>query len=301
MIKNSLKTFLKNLVYLFISMGIFYLFLIIAAYVFVTATIGNLGEMIGQIGDLIQSTATDSSASVEQFLQYSMNQIDWDGNFFHTLSQIFGGTWIEDTVRGFFGVLDESSENFGETFSAILNTFVNKTVTNLVIAVVFIAIGVVLANYATKFAIRVRSAKRSIRKVIIAHTLVPIAQTLILVIFFVLLYFIQAYAFLVVFFLLCMMGVLSLTSSWLIHRDGELKMRDVLTAKNVLKYLLSIFLLLLINVVIDVLVFLLSPLLAVLLLVPLAIYTFNIAEVNTDVFVCSLIEKKSGKAAKAAE
>lgn len=289
MILNSLKTFGRNLVYLFIAMGIIYLFLIIAAYIFLAATLQNLALSVNEISELIASSAEDSSVSVQDFLTYSFGKIDWQGNFFETLRQIFSTDWLTDTITGFFETLNASTEGFGDSLEEIILEFQSKTLTVLAVAAVIFFIGINLANFATKYAIRRRNVKRNFKKTVIAHTVVPILQSLILGGFLILLPFIQGYSFLVAFALLIIMIFIALIGSWIVHRDGKLKLRQVLTLKNVLLYLCVILIIILINIVADVALLFISPLLAILFMMPLAIYSFGVADVNTDIFVCSLL------------
>lgn len=292
MIKDSLKIFAKNLVYLFIAMGLVYLFLIIGAYVFISATLQNLSRTIGDIGALINSSVQQSSASVQDFLNYSFAKIDWNGNFFATLKQIFSTNWLTETFKGFFDTLNVSSENFGAELSGIIADFKGKVMASLSVALATVYVGINLANFATRYAIRRKNAKRNFKKLIIAHTVVPLLQSLILGMFFALLPVIEGYSFLVAFALIIVIAFISLLGSWVVYKEGNLKLKEVLTFKNALRHLGVLFIILLINVAADALLYLLSPILAILFMVPFAIYSFGVCDVNTDIFVRSLVEKQ---------
>lgn len=296
MIKNSLKNFVKNLIYVFVPMGIFYLFLLLTVFGLIETLGGALGQMISDLAELIHASVEDSSAAVNDFLGYAFGQLKWDGNYAETLRQILSGEWLKSTLTGFFETLNASTEGFEAQCGEIVGAFHTKLVAGMSVAAVLCYIGITAANFATRFLLRRNTAKRGVKKFVIAHTLVPIAQTLILVGFFVLFLFIRLYSLLVFAALLVLMAVLSLTAPWLIHRDKNLKLKDVLTGKNVLSHLAVVGIMIAFVLALSAVLFLINSLLAVLLIVPFALYCFCIADVNTDSFVCSLVENAKAQA-----
>lgn len=298
MIKTALKNFFKNLVYLFVAMGIVYLFLLLMLFGLVTAVGNNLVSLIRNMAELLQTSVDFSSASVADYLAYAYGQIDWSANFFSVLRQVLETRWISGTLKGFLETLKVSVEGFDEKLGAVLSAFVNRLLLDVILAAVFFFIGLLLANFATGALVRHRSAKKGFKKFLLARFVVPVAQTLVIALSIVIFSFIHLYAILVVIGSLCLLGVLSLLSSWIVHRDGDLKLKDVLTTKNVFMHLAVIAIILLIDAVIAVGLVFLNPILAVLLLIPIVIYSFNIIEVNTDSYVIMLVEKGKAKRAE---
>ena len=84
----------------------------------------------------------------------------------------------------------------------------------------------------------------------------------------------------------------SLTASWIVHGKDIISLKEVLTPKNIGKHALIVGLTFLIDAVIALLLFLLSPLLALLLTIPVIIYTFAIANVNSDSYILYLVDGK---------
>lgn len=301
MIRTSLKTFFKNLVFLFIPMGIFYLFLLIAGIWFVSEIFSLAGSTLSRLTALIDRSAAASSASVNEFLSYSFGKIDWDGGLFAALKQILTTGWIKETVEGFFGTLNATTEGFEEELGVIVEDFSSTLMTAVSLAVSFIVLGVLLANFMTRFAIRRRSAKRGLKKFLLAHVLVPVVQAAVIVLSIGLFTVIRYYSLLVFCVLLLLLSALSLTASWIVHRDGKVRLREVLTVKNALGQLAAAALFLLMDLVIVLLLFLADPLLAVLLAIPFLLYTFNIVDLNTDVFVCALAGEREAEQERPAQ
>lgn len=295
MLKTSLKNFAKNLLLLFVPMGLFYLFLLIALFAFVGASASDLSVAITKMGELIGNSADQSSASVTDFLSYAFAQINWTGNPVETIATIVNTRWIQNTVSGFFATLNQSSEGFEADFNQIVGNFVDKIVADFTVAVVTVVLGVILANYAMRFVLRRRTAKRNLKKFVIAHTLVPIVQSTLLIASLVLLSVLKLYSLPLLIVLLAILGAISISSAWLIHRDGTLKLKEVLTFKNVLQSMGVLALIALINIVVAVVLFAVNALFALLLTIPLVIYSANILDVNTESYVCSLIEQKTAK------
>ena len=172
---------------------------------------------------------------------------------------------------------------------------------DLTAAVVLCTVGLLLANLTTRYVLRSKVAKRNMKQFIVAHTLVPIFQTALLVASLILLATIRLYSLLVFVVFALLMCILSLCSSYLVYRDNGLKLKDVLTTKNVLQHLASICIILLINVAAAIVLYFINKLLAVILIIPILIYSANIVNLNTDSYVCTLAGDSAQTASSAAK
>ncbi len=292
MIRNSVKNFAVNSVYIFIPMGIIYLFVLIAIFSFVSAFTSALGGAISQLAVLIKDSAAQSGASVNEFIAYTLEELQGEGDIVEILKRLVDPQWLRSALEGFFGVLNQTSADFEQQFTGIVNNLISQTVAYIWVAVCLCAVGLSVANCVTGVAIRQRTAKRGVKKFIVAHTVVPIVQSIVLVAAVYLLSIIKLYGLLLFAVILLIMSGLSLLNAWLIHNDGTLKLKEVLTAKNILCQLAVSFLALLLNIVLAILLLMVNPLLAVLIMLPVFIYTINIADVNADSFICTVLENK---------
>ncbi len=292
MIKNALKNFFKNLIYVFVPMGIVYLFFLIAVFIFIGSLVQIAGAMLSDVFSLIETSVSESSASVNDFFAYAFDQLEWNGSFIYMIVRAFQTRWLSNTVKGFLETLNVSSAGFGESFDAIIGDFMVKFGAIISAVVILCVIGIVLANFLTRVIVRKNTAKRGIRKFVVAHTILPIVQALFVVGAVVVLILIRYYGLLVVAALLIMSCVFSLTSSWVVHRSGDLKLKDVVTMRNVLTHLASVGVILLLNVGLAAAFYAINPLLAILIMIPVILYSLNIVGVNTDSFVCEMIDKR---------
>lgn len=296
MYKTAFKNFINNIVYIFVPMGIVYFFLLLALFWLVNALVGCTADMLNSLSEVIRLSSEQSSANVNEFLAYAFGQIDWNGNFFNTLQQILDTNWLSNTVSGFFETLSGSTEGFDEAVQAVLSDYSGAVTAHISIAVSVFSLGVTLANFLTGWLIRRNAAKRTIKKTIIAHTAVPIVHSLVIVGSTILLSFIQYYSLLVLAATIVISCGFSLTASWIIHGKGKIGLKEVLTPKNIIKHVVIVGLSFLLDAVIALLLFLISPLFALLLMIPVIIYTFAIADVNSDSYIVYLVSQKNTEA-----
>ena len=298
MVKNALKNFFKNLSYVFVPMGIVYLFFLIAVFILIGSLVQSAGAMLSDVFALVQSSVSQSSASVNDFFSYAFDQLEWNGSFVNMIVHAFETRWLSNTVKGFFATLNISSEGFGERFDVIIGDFMVKVRAVVSVALTLCVLGIFFANFLTRVMVRKRTAKRNFRKFFVAHTVVPIVQSLFVVISVAVLVVIRYYGLLVVAALIVLSCTFSLTSSWIVHRSRGLKWKDVVTGRNILMHLASVGVILLINIALAAALFAVDPLLAILIMIPIILYSLNIVGVNTDSFVCAMIADRRAAASE---
>ncbi len=292
MVKNLFRNLRDNFVYLFIPMGILYLFLLAALFFFFLAFAKSAGVMLGDLATLIHLSTEQSSASVNEFLSYSFGQLNWDGSLLEILRQILDTEWLEQTLVGFFATLNASTEGFEEEFTAIVTTFAGEVKAGLSLFAVLFALGVLAASYATRYAVRRRSAKRSLHKFLLAHTVVPFVQWALLLLSFALLFFISYYTLLVTAAAIVISSAISLLCSWVIYGGGKVKLQQVINFRNILSHLAAMGILIVLNVAVFAALYYLQPLFAFLLILPIVLFSLAVADVNTDAYVLSLQPKQ---------
>lgn len=299
MVKNALKNFFKNILDLFVPMGIVYLFFLIACFVAFGSVVNIASDLLSQVFELIHYSVGESSASVNDFLSYAFGQLNWNGNLIEMIVHAFRTHWLSETVIGFLKTLNASTEGFSEQFTAIMGDFSTKLHALISVVATLCVVGVVAANYITRIVIRRRTAKRGLKKFIVAHTVVPVVQAVFVVASVVVLAFLRYYGILVIAALLVISGAFSLTSSWVIHRTDGLRLKDVVTFRNIMLQFAAAGLIMLIDAAIAVGLFLINSLLAILIMIPLVLYSLNIIGVNTDSIVCTMIAEKERAAGQA--
>ena len=295
---NSIKNFFKNWIYVFIPMGIIYLIAALTVFFFATNEVGDAVSTFKSVVALIEESVDASSASLADFMEHAMGQINWDGNFFDTLAQILDSNWLTSTVKGFFETLGASAEGFEEELGAIVDAFMTRLTARISLAFVTMILAVLLANAVTRYALRRRTSKRSLRQTIIAHTLVPLAHAAIVIGSVLLLGLLKWIAIACYILMIIIAAMSELLNSWLIHRDKNLKLKEVMTARNVFMQLFVASYILIFDVLLAIEFALINGVIAVFLMTPVAIYSLNIIESNTDSYVCALINAKKGTGAR---
>ncbi len=290
MIKTALKNFFGSIIYIFVPMGIVYLFVLFALFLFALSAIGSASAMIGSLTDLVSETVTVSGISVSEFIVYAGEKLTWDGNIFHYIAQIIDTNWVQTTVMEFFELLDVSSESFAESFLGVVTEFTESVKAALALSVTLSALGFVLANYATGIVVRRKNARRGFKRWVIANTVIPFVESIVLGSAFALAGIIRYYVLLVFLVLICAYGYLALTSSWIVYGGGKIGYKEVVNVRNLLTQLGAIAIVVLIVALIFVLVMLLNFILAALVIIPVSLYAMNIIKVNSDAYVLQLVE-----------
>ncbi len=296
MIRQSLKMFWKNFIYVFVAMGIFYLFLLLIIFGLFHVISNALAQTLVDLSKLINSSIENSAASINDFLAYALGKIDWDGDLIEALKQILNSDWLLETLRGFFETLNASTVGFDEEMKTIVSDFSLELIIGISFSSIILFFGTSLASFATKFLIRRNNAKRNLKKFILANTLVPILQALILYLFLFIFSWLKLYGIIVNVALIILVGYLSLMASWLIYHDKTLKLKEVLNFKNVLQHFAIIGIIVLINISVGIVLYFINFVLDILLMIPLIIYSLSIINVHTDAYVCSLLKNKEGLA-----
>ncbi len=296
MVKTALKNFFKNIIYVFVPMGILYLFVLVALFALLGAFVGSAGDMLTELSALVSSTVETSGISVTKFIEFAAEELQGK-NIFETIQYILDTAWVTRTVQDFFSVLDESSSTFTGQFTEIVTEFSTGIKVAVGIAISWVTVGLTLSNFATRFVVRSKSARRGVKKWIVANTVIPIVQALLLVGTCFLAGIVQYYTLLVVVVLVVAFAYISLVSAWIVHGGGKVAYKELITGKNVLSELLSVIAVLAIVVAVFALFLILNPIVAVLVLIPLIVYAMNILSVNSESYVISLAEAKGEKGA----
>ena len=255
MIKTSLKNFFNSILYVFIPMGIIYLFVLLAIFGFVTAAIGSATTTLGELSELVSRTLT--------------------------------------TVEEFFKLLGTSSEAFTADFTAIVVDFSAAIKLQFTLAIVCCYLGLLLANYATGFMVRRKNARRGFKKWIVANTVIPFVESLVLSGAFALAGAIRYYSLLVFAVIVTAYAFLALTSSWIVYGNKTVPFKEVVNGKNLLEYLASVALIFLCVAAFFFLVMFINFILAALVVIPIVVYALNIIKVNADSYVKGLAEGKT--------
>ncbi|GEM_PF-6031378 len=292
MLKKALKNYFSSALYIFVAMGIIYLILIIVVFLFVMNTVQNLGVMFGDISDLIGNSVSLSGNAVEEFIDYTVDKIDWNADFVSIVKQIMDTNWIKTSIEGFLHTLNVSTENFTTEFDIILQNCLGSVITNLVVAISLLFAGVYFAGVATGYLVRRKTAKKNIKQVILNFIFSPLFLALTVFVLMWLAMLIKGYVLILLVVLGLVYEAISLTQAWFIYGRGKIKYKQAVNLKNVGSNVLAAVIIIAIVIALFVLLSFISKFIAVLVIVPVAVYSVNIIGVNADSYISELSEIK---------
>lgn len=290
MLKKALKNYFSSALYIFVAMGIIYLILIIVVFLFVMNTVQNLGVMFGDISDLIGNSVSLSGNAVEEFIDYTVDKIDWNADFVSIVKQIMDTNWIKTSIEGFLHTLNVSTENFTTEFDIILQNCLSSVITNLVVAISLLFAGVYFAGVATGYLVRRKTAKKNMKQVILNFIFSPLFLALTVFVLMWLAMLIKGYVLILLVVLGLVYEAISLTQAWFIYGRGKIKYKQAVNLKNVGSNVLAAVIIIAIVIALFVLLSFISKFIAVLVIVPVAVYSVNIIGVNADSYISELSE-----------
>ena len=290
MLKKALKNYFSSALYIFVAMGIIYLILIIVVFLFVMNTVQNLGVMFGDISDLIGNSVSLSGTAVEEFIDYTVDKIDWNADFVSIVKQIMDTNWIKTSIEGFLHTLNVSTENFTTEFDIILQNCLGSVITNLVVAISLLFAGVYFAGVATGYLVRRKTAKKNMKQVILNFIFSPLFLALTVFVLMWLAMLIKGYVLILLVVLGLVYEAISLTQAWFIYGRGKIKYKQAVNLKNVGSNVLAAVIIIAIVIALFVLLSFISKFIAVLVIVPVAVYSVNIIGVNADSYISELSE-----------
>ena len=290
MLKKALNNYFSSALYIFVAMGIIYLILIIVVFLFVMNTVQNLGVMFGDISDLIGNSVSLSGNAVEEFIDYTVDKIDWNADFVSIVKQIMDTNWIKTSIEGFLHTLNVSTENFTTEFDIILQNCLGSVITNLVVAISLLFAGVYFAGVATGYLVRRKTAKKNMKQVILNFIFSPLFLALTVFVLMWLAMLIKGYVLILLVVLGLVYEAISLTQAWFIYGRGKIKYKQAVNLKNVGSNVLAAVIIIAIVIALFVLLSFISKFIAVLVIVPVAVYSVNIIGVNADSYISELSE-----------
>ena len=292
MVKTVLKDFFKNMLYLFVPVGIVYTFIILGGYTFSMVAVRGFAQVVNDSIKLVGSSVAESETSIKEFFSYSMSQVEWSGNFFETLRQIISTKWLQNTVKGFIDTLDTTTANFSEQITAYVSSFIHEVLVVAISVLVFIFVGVTISNYVTRHMLR-KKISSSGNKLSADVFIVPVLQSIVLFVLAAMFPVIKGYSLLA----LLAVGLFNifggLLTAWIINGRRHIKFKEIFKGKNFWLYVLCGLIIIVFDILVALIFALLSTLIALLLTIPLVIYSLKIMDINAERYVRIIIEEQA--------
>lgn len=292
MIKNSFKNFFKNLVYIFAPMGIFYLGALLTIFYFSRNFLINVTDAGNELITYINANASTSEIAIKDFIDYAINQINWNNNIYEVIKEIINKNWINNTINGFLNTLNVSSSGLTAEINSIINVFSLSVKNALYISISSLGIFIFLSTILTRYILSKETINQTFKEKILGYIIKPIVSLIMITLILFINSLIGGYALIVLLIYLILDAYFSLFTSWFIYKNKGLKLKEVMNIKNTSKSLLSTFLIIVFTILIALIFAYINLNVGILITIPLVIYSLNIISINSESYVKNLVNKK---------
>ena len=288
MIFNSIKNFFKNIIYVFVPMGIFYLGVLLTLFFFIENFLGAISLAGTNLVAVINENFSNGEIALKDFIDYASNQINWNNNIYEIVDEIMSKDWINSTINGFLNTIEVSTSEVSNEVNLIINDFMSQTQSYFITSIVFLIISILVATIITRVVIFKETVKETFKEKLLGYIIRPIILLVIIYLMVLINKLIGAYTIIVLFVYLMLDAYFSLFSSYLIYKNKDLKLKTVMNLKNASTSLISSALIIVFTIILSTLFSLINLTLGVLITIPLVIYSINIMSINAESYVKKL-------------
>ena len=292
MIKNSFRNFFKNLAYIFVPMGIFYFGALLTIFYFSRNFLINVTDAGNELITYINANASTSEIAIKDFIDYAINQINWNNNIYEVIKEIINKNWINNTINGFLNTLNVSSSGLTAEINSIINVFSVSVKNALYISISSLGIFIFLSTILTRYILSKETINQTFKEKILGYIIKPIVSLIMITLILFINSLIGGYALIVLLIYLILDAYFSLFTSWFIYKNKGLKLKEVMNIKNTSKSLLSTFLIIGFTILIALIFAYINLNVGILITIPLVIYSLNIISINSESYVKNLVNKK---------
>lgn len=292
MIKNSFKNFFKNLVYIFVPMGIFYFGALLTIFYFSRNFLINVTDAGNELITYINANASTSEIAIKDFIDYAINQINWNNNIYEVIKEIINKNWINNTINGFLNTLNVSSSGLTAEINSIINVFSLSVKNALYLSICSLGIFIFLSTILTRYILSKETINQTFKEKILGYIIKPIVSLIMITLILFINSLIGGYALIILLIYLILDAYFSLFTSWFIYKNKGLKLKEVMNIKNTSKSLLSTFLIIGFTILIALIFAYINLNVGILITIPLVIYSLNIISINSESYVKNLVNKK---------
>ena len=294
MIKFTLKAFFLSLKYFFVPLIIMAICLVPAVIYFYFFIQSQMDELTTSLSSELGTLSYDINGLINYVFDEA-KALPWTTPF-KTLKMMFDEGWLGQTINTY---LEEANAGI---YTAALTGNVKETANNIsggvgVFTIAIIA-GLILSYFITASILRKKLCPRSFWKMIL-NIIIDFIITATLVAFITGLLGVWIHSVFITTFLTALLyGFISISEAYIIHKDEDMKYRDVVNAKTLLSLILSYLLILVVTVAIIVLLFLLPwKLISLAISLPVIIIAFINYNLAAESYVRSK-RKDYGKLSK---
>ncbi len=289
MIRNAIRNFFKNLKYYFTPLGVMFFFFAIACAIIFFHMDAAFTAFFGKIGDVIERAGINAETFQNEFVQ-EMDKLP--PNLYDAVKYILSTDWLENTLNQMFARFTGDAEGYVESVSIATSDLIGQTLASVWILFAFLVSGVVVGYWVTKSLIRREIARRSIWKSILATVIEGVLLAGVASFSTFLFSLWKPGAFITVGVFALLFGFVSLLESYLIHGLKKMRIREVVSVKNLLAmYAGYAIVLVIMSVVYGGIVFLTGKVIGTLIMLPLIEIAMIVNGLNVESYIILLAEE----------
>ena len=252
----------------------------------------NVTDAGNELITYINANASTSEIAIKDFIDYAINQINWNNNIYEVIKEIINKNWINNTINGFLNTLNVSGSGLTNEINSIINVFSVSVKNALYISISSLGIFIFLSTILTRYILSKETINQTFKEKILGYIIKPIVSLIMITLILFINSLIGGYALIVLLIYLILDAYFSLFTSWFIYKNKGLKLKEVMNIKNTSKSLLSTFLIIGFTILIALIFAYINLNVGILITIPLAIYSLNIISINSESYVKNLVNKK---------
>lgn len=241
MIKKGLKNYLVNLKYYFTPLGMLALGVIVSLAIAIPVITGSVHDLVDYVTSL-DSIQLDFSAFLDNILD-SVLDLNWR-NPAKAIATILDSDWLNQTFADSIFALVQNAEPVAEQILEKIGSCVGSIIYAFVAVLLFAVVGIVGGFYLTRFLIRREIARRSFWKAFLVSIVDAVITAALPLLSIYLGALWEPAAYITIVLVPLLWGLILLLEAYVVHGLGKVKAKEVITAKNSAKLLLTNFLVL---------------------------------------------------------
>lgn len=286
MFKNSFKEFFRNLPYIFIPMGIIYLFIIAFVFSFISSSTSDVITLVNHVSKYTGEAVNINQDAIINYLQEALKSVNFDGDFIDVARQLLNGNFLMNILDGLLNVVFVGYENYSSEVSGALFQTISSIKGNLITGGVFLSLSLPLSYVLTSYLIKRNSVKKNLKQKLISYLFEPLLILLTAIVAFVLFVLWRPSIFIALFVFLIFSNYINLFEAYYLRKDKKTKFGDIVSIKNsILMTLSNVFIAAIALLLVYLILLLTTPIIGILLVLPVAIYLFIIIQINAESYV----------------
>ncbi len=289
---TNIKVFVRNLLYVFVPMGIIYLSLICIILVYGQFALEKTTAAINDISTTLNQTLNYDRDILLEYIKTAVKQINFSNDPLSVYKEIVSTSWIQNTLTGFINIISFSTTTAPEV-EKIINSYAHSLIVGINNSIIIFAVMIYVSAFITRIVLRRFNARRSIFKSILSYV---INSTLIALIISLATYLISLWKFSAIFsglFYILVLSFSSLLLAFFIYGYRKVPIKKIINYKNILEQIGADFVILIVSMVAIILIAVfLSPILAFLLTVPLLVYIASIITIQSESYVFTMVSRE---------